>query len=83
MSCECCIGIINDYDKTRMATVEDLKEHIQINKEIRKPYHNWKTYELSDYYDKRKRTDLTRFNYCPLCGKKIDWKALKGGASDE
>lgn len=82
MSCECCIGIINDYDNTRMATVEDLKEHIQINKEIRKPYHNWKTYELLDYYDKRKRTDLTRFNYCPLCGKKIDWKALKGGAEE-
>ena len=24
---------------------------------------------------------FTAFNYCPLCGKKIDWKAIKGGAN--
>ena len=21
------------------------------------------------------------YNYCPWCGKKIDWKAIKGGAN--
>ena len=40
-----------------------------------------KIYSLPDYCDKRKSTDLTQFNYCPLCGKKIDWKAIKGGAN--
>lgn len=34
-----------------------------------------------NYCDKRTSTNLTQFNYCPLCGKKIDWKAIKGGAN--
>lgn len=44
-------------------------------------YIEYKTYSLSDYCDKRKSTDLTQFNYCPFCGKKIDWKAIKDGAN--
>ena len=74
---ECVIGLIHDYDDTRIVTLEELKEHIQWEKESRSPYFNWKTHELSDYCDKRKNTDLTRFEFCPMCGKKIDWKAIK------
>lgn len=78
--CECCIGIIWDYDNSRMVTFEELKERIEYLTEFRRPYPNWRTYQLSDYCDWRKNTDLTRFKFCPYCGKKIDWKALKGGA---
>ena len=80
--CECWIGVLHDYEDTRIVDLEELKRHIEemVN------YAEWKKnfglddkpYLLSDYCDKRKSTDLTRFNYCPLCGKKIDWKAIKG-----
>ena len=89
--CECCIGIIHDYDNTRMVTLAELKEHIKSRLELRdynrkmlltKEYNNhFKYWYLHEYCDKRHSTDLTRFNYCPLCGKKIDWKAIKGGAN--
>ena len=36
-----------------------------------------KEYTLKDYCDKRKSTNLTRFEYCPYCGSKIDWKKIK------
>ena len=89
--CECCIGIINDYDNTSMVTLYDLKYHIKKRLELKQAFekdalfkdynHGIKGWDLADYCDKRKSTDLTRFNYCPLCGKKIDWKAIKGGAN--
>ena len=75
--CDCCIGVVNDYGNTRLVTLEELKTHIKHQEWLRKPYANWNTYQIVDYCDKRKNTDLTRFNYCPLCGKKIDWKAIK------
>ena len=84
--CECWIGVLHDYDNTRVVDLKGLKNNIQEQKE----YAEWKSkmygvnekyYTLLDYCDKRKSTDLTRFNYCPLCGKKIDWKAIKGGAN--
>ena len=84
--CECWVGVLHDYDDTRVVDLKELKNNIQEQKE----YAEWeskmygvneKYYTLADYCDKRKSTDLTRFNYCPLCGKKIDWKAIKGGAN--
>ena len=62
---------------------EELEEEIKSN-EIRKSRGDkWyrKFYTRNDYCDKRISTNLTQFNYCPLCGKKIDWKAIKGGAN--
>ena len=84
--CECWIGVLHDYDDTRVVDLEELKKNIQTEKEYAerkfKMYGvNEKYYNLADYCDKRKSTDLTRFNYCPLCGKEIDWKAIKGGAN--
>ena len=83
--CECYIGIKYDYEDTRLVTLKQLKDEIewlQSRKESFAEYGiNNKIYTLADYCDKRKSTDLTRFNYCPLCGKKIDWKATKGGAN--
>lgn len=82
--CECVIGIMYDYDDTHSITRKELEEEIRIN-EIRKSRGDseWyrKFYTRNDYCDKRISTNLARFNYCPLCGKKIDWKAIKGGAN--
>ena len=78
--CECWIGVRYDYKNTDIVTLADLKEHIETMKRLPSYFHQ-KPYELDEYCDKRKPTDLTRFNYCPLCGKKIDWKAIKGGAN--
>ena len=77
MACDCYIGLINDYADTCLVTLDELKAHIRFLKEYRSPYLNWGVYELNDYCDKRRNTDLTRFEYCPMCGKKIDWKAIK------
>ena len=89
MNCKCYIGIINDYENTRMATLDGLKIHIKENLEMKKAFetdplyfgynHGIKGWTLADYCDKRKNTDLTRFEYCPMCGRKIDWKAIKTG----
>ena len=89
--CECYIGIINGYDNTSMVTLDGLKYHIKDQLELKQAFekdvlfkdynHGIKGWTLADYCDKRKSTDLTRFNYCPLCGKKIDWKAIKDGAN--
>ena len=84
--CECWIGVRYDYENTDLVTLVDLKEHIESHNGM---VEFWQTHgfpatkekTLADYCDKRKSTDLTRFNYCPLCGKKIDWKAIKGGAN--
>ena len=85
--CECYIGIINDYDNTAMTTLAGLKQHIKDKVELKQAFerdllfrdynHGVKLWVLSEYCDKRKSTDLTRFDYCPMCGKKIDWKAIK------
>ena len=89
--CECYIGIINDYDYIRMVTLDGLKNHITDRLGLKQAFerdvlfkdynHGIKGWTLADYCDRRKSTNLTRFNYCPLCGKKIDWKAIKDGAN--
>ena len=83
--CEHQIGVLWNYESTTITTIKELKEHIEWNKRWREysydvVFHSG-LYSLADYCDKRKSTNLTRFNYCPLCGKKIDWKAIKGGAN--
>lgn len=73
---ECIVGMLHEYENTELVTIAELKKHIE--KENRLPnYFNKKPYQLSDYCDKRKSTDLTRFEYCPICGKNIGWKVIK------
>ena len=35
-----------------------------------------KVFTLKQYADRRRSTDLTRFSFCPDCGKRIDWKSI-------
>ena len=80
--CECVIGMRYDWENTELVTLAELKEHIDFITDFAEdnPCFVGKVYTLSDYCDKRENTDLRRFEYCPYCGKKIDWKAIKGGA---
>lgn len=86
--CECVIGMRNDYENTDLVTLAELKEYIERENRLAESHKDsewWRSicnkYTLDDYCDRRKSTDLTRFNYCPLCGKKIDWKEIKDGAN--
>lgn len=79
-TCECVICMVYDYENTHLASLEKLKEHIKNNERMYNSFWtNTKPYTLSDYADKRKNTNITRFEYCPFCGKKIDWKVIKEG----
>lgn len=86
---DCTIGLLHkSQDWFDFSTEDDLKEHIT-NRErfvshIREKYKEsfdervWgKTWSWEEYCDKRVSTDLTRFNFCPWCGKTIDWRKMK------
>lgn len=84
MEHNCFIGMYNDYGNTKLVTCSELRvmslsewelylEYEDVYKSMRR---NTPTL-IEDYFDKRKNTELTRFDYCPICGKKIDWNKLK------
>ena len=85
----CVIGLLNLSSESELATVAMLKDHIvdrvERNRQIRElgvSIGSWlyeKEWTLKDYCDKRKSTNLSRFDFCPECGKKIDWKRIKDG----
>ena len=81
---ECIVGLVFNYDESELVTLRNLKEHI-IN---RRAMYEWckENYvngmqdgycTLADYADGRKSTDLYRFEYCPICGKRIGWKKIR------
>lgn len=85
MSHECEIGLIHYCDGSMLITLSKLKEYIQteiieFNAMCRREGYSdllHRQWTLRDYADKRKSTNLTRFDFCPECGKKIDWKAIR------
>lgn len=90
---ECIIGMLNGYECSDLVTLYELKKHIQKNIEwnerleedpsLRKISHLYKKWlSMRDYADKRKLTDLTRFDYCPVCGKKINWEDIRRTCDD-
>lgn len=83
----CLIGILKDYESTQAVTEFGLKEHIKDRKGLQQYEKDLgiepsKIYSLSDYCDRRKSTDLFRFNYCPVCAKKIEWDKIKQNATE-
>lgn len=62
------IGVFNDYDDTRLISVGDLIEYTQ---ECNSHF------SLKQYFDRRCSTNLSRFNFDPFTGKKINWSELK------
>lgn len=84
---ECIIGLYYwNLGDVGLITFSQLKKKINDDKCLYRDikydpiyasiYHSIKHYTLKDYADKRKSTDLNRFDYCPMCGKKIDWKKM-------
>jgi hypothetical protein len=85
---ECVIGLYHHYENSELVTVGELEEQIAdaimhnimlesdpLLKECK--YLRKKEWTLADYGDKRKNTNLTRFDYCPECGKAIDWAGIR------
>lgn len=69
-SCEHYIGIWYEYEESYLVTLDKLKEFEKDGS----PFGDW---TLDDYLNKDKETNLTRFDYCPKCGKMIDWEKLR------
>jgi hypothetical protein len=85
---ECIIGLFHDSDSSDLITLNELKSKIKWNKEFNACINNDPIYArvtwalrpdwtLKDYADKRKSTNLHHFDFCPICSKAIDWKAIK------
>ena len=85
---ECIIGLVHNSDYSELITLNKLKSKIKWNKEYNTfinndPIYNRATWALKeewtlkDYADKRKSVNLHRFNFCPVCGKTIDWKSIR------
>ena len=84
--CKHFIGLWYDYDNTGMITLEWLKYKLKEKENLYKAFCNDSSkvaesfkprWALDDYLNKRKRTNLVRFNFCPDCGEKIDWKGMR------
>ena len=82
----CIIGLFYDVDTNRLVTFSGLRYLADQDEELKRLYkfdpvyssiYHGKRYDFADYFDKRKTTNLRRFEYCPDCGKKIDWKGMK------
>lgn len=78
-NCNHIIGVLHRYDSSDLVTLDELKEYTKDREEFNIALEKYgmpreKLYTLADYFDKRKSTNLTRFNYCPYCGKEIKLK---------
>ena len=86
MDHECIIGLYYYWDGDSLITLNGLKYNMKRDEEIKKiaeadpvyaSIYLRKTYDFADYFDKRKSVNMKRFEYCPTCGKKINWKKLR------
>ena len=84
----CIIGLLHHYEYSELVTIDDLKEHIEDNIEFNKSLDDdpvlrnakhlrAKVWTLRNYGDWRKKTNLTRFRYCPECGEFVDWGVIR------
>lgn len=84
---QCIIGEWLNYEDAELITFNDLMSKVKENNNTFE--YGLKTYgehfmnglmkelKLKDYFDNRKNLNLNKFNYCPYCGQKINWKKLK------
>ena len=87
--CNHVIGLWNDFDNTDTITLNGLKRKVKEQEEIYEHFRDngvigeyymerfKPKWTLNDYFDKRKMTNLERFNFCPICGHEINWKGMK------
>ena len=67
--CECCIGMLFDYENTDLITREEFEDLIKSE--------SCSYYTREQYCDREFSTDLIKFDFCPKCGKEIDWDAIR------
>lgn len=88
MSHECIIGVLWGHEDISFVSLKNLLSHIEEKKTLNRmissdplysqsPGLTVKEWSLSQYADKRVNTDLYRFDFCPECGEKIDWKKIR------
>lgn len=87
MEHECIIGVLWDYEDASLVSLKDLISYIEERKELNcnissNPLYSqlsltFKEWSLSQYADKRVKTNLHRFDFCPECGGKINWKKIR------
>ena len=70
MSCDCAIGHHYDYSHVPDWTLST------INRRYIEQF-EWSPIKLKDVFDARKG-NFHRYNYCPDCGRKINWRKIKG-----
>lgn len=87
--CDCVIGLLSGgYNNQELVTLTKLRERIVENlyyNEVIVPAFSdpnnerffVRVWQLRDYGDFRKNTNLTRFKHCPNCGKAINWKEIR------
>lgn len=85
-SCNHIIGIRYDYDNTDLIDVESLVKSVKEEHDMysycveNKLYHlDFKhnpPHKIDDYFDRRNSL-FHRFNFCPYCGEKLNWKRLR------
>lgn len=74
--CEHIIGFYCAFSDSDVITLQQLKDYIALQEKRHNKYGMWHYYTPSDYSDMSKDVDIERFNYCPKCGERIDWKSL-------
>ena len=80
--CDCWLGILNDYSQNEEnnMTISNIKrlliERSQHTFYMSKVCEQFKSFMPRDYLDRR-RWLATLFNFCPLCGAKINWHKIK------
>lgn len=67
--CKCYIGIHWCYDDSELMTREDFEVLLT------RVYNG--VYTREQYCDKRFQKNFEQFDFCPKCGKKINWDAIK------
>ena len=87
---KCVIGLFH-CGCSRLVTVDELKENIadRITQNAYMRYLGIKSegmynkiWSLKEYADKRRSTNLTHFDFCPECGKRVDWVAIRKEDTD-
>lgn len=88
------IGLLYNYEDTDTVTASGLKRYLSDqaeryqnalkDKALSRYAERFRpTYTLQDYADKRVRTNLARFTYCPVCGKRLKWNTMFADSDED
>lgn len=69
--CEHILGFSYPYEECDIVTLSEIKEEIERETALG---HNL---AFSDFADNGDNICFERFEFCPRCGERIDWEALK------